>query len=144
MYVYTILYSIKCVITLYLKHIYTLIKKHFIAKNANYYLSLQWVIISLLVEGLTFNCMKCSIFEAHWNEATFKDHMHDCIVGTWEWPLVKAWHRRQMFSWQTISRQDVYSIIYMFVRHWLLIRLATLFDASKSVSCHIIKIPLHS
>ena len=36
------------------KHVHTLIKKYFITKNANHYLSLQQVIIFLLVEGLKY------------------------------------------------------------------------------------------
>ena len=54
-YVYTILGSIKSAIALCLKtDIHTLIKNYFIAKNANYRLSLQCLVIFLLVEGL--NC----------------------------------------------------------------------------------------
>ena len=54
-YVHTIQWFIKCAVALCPKNVHIINKKHFIVKKkASYHLSLQWVVIFLLVEGLKY------------------------------------------------------------------------------------------
>ena len=67
-YVYIILLSVNCAIVVYPKNTHTLTKNNLLLKNANYHLSLQWVIIfSMLVPSkVTTTNIIMKLFEILW------------------------------------------------------------------------------